>query len=213
MKKYYFVYITTNLLNGKQYVGDHSANKLIDNYFGSGLYIGRALLENGKENFTREILEFFNNKEEAFNAQEKYIMQYNTMVPNGYNISPKGGMQTPDGCADETRKKISNTKLSQNLMMSDEQKKKISKKLAGRKKPPRSKEHSDNISKSKKEKKAAPWNKGLKKDTDERVKKYSESSGKSRKGKPSNMSGKKHRPESIEKLKATLLNKKLNKNK
>ena len=27
-KKYYFVYITTNLITGKQYVGDHSCDNL-----------------------------------------------------------------------------------------------------------------------------------------------------------------------------------------
>ena len=83
--KYIFVYITTNLLNGKQYVGDHSTNNLNDGYIGSGYpYFIRAIKEHGKENFKREILEFFDTKEEAFAAQEKYIIQYNTLAPNGY---------------------------------------------------------------------------------------------------------------------------------
>jgi len=29
MKKYNYVYVTTNLINGAQYVGDHSTNNLM----------------------------------------------------------------------------------------------------------------------------------------------------------------------------------------
>jgi predicted DNA-binding transcriptional regulator len=102
-----FVYITTNQINGKQYVGDHSTNDLEkDNYVGSGIYILHALNEYGKENFKREILEHFNTKEEAFNAQEKYIQEYNTLVPNGYNISPKGGLCIKGCHSEETKQKI-----------------------------------------------------------------------------------------------------------
>lgn len=58
-KRYIFVYITTNLLNGKQYVGDHSSNNIEnDIYLGSGSYFKNALNEYGRENFKREILEF-----------------------------------------------------------------------------------------------------------------------------------------------------------
>jgi NUMOD3 motif/GIY-YIG catalytic domain len=91
-KKFHFVYITTNIVNGKQYVGDHSTNNLErDKYLGSGVYLREALNEYGIKNFKREILELFDTKEAAFNAQEKYIQKFNTLSPNGYNISLKGG--------------------------------------------------------------------------------------------------------------------------
>ena len=48
-----------------------------------------AIKKYGKENFKKEILEFCDNKEEAYHLQIKYINEYNTLSPNGYNISPK----------------------------------------------------------------------------------------------------------------------------
>ena len=39
----HFVYITTNLLNGKQYIGDHSSPSLNDSYLGSGKAIKSAI--------------------------------------------------------------------------------------------------------------------------------------------------------------------------
>lgn len=92
-KKFNYVYITTNLVNGKQYVGNHSTNKLDDGYLGSGRpYFQNAMNEYGKENFKKEIIEFFETKQLAHDAQEKYIQYYNTLRPNGYNLSPKGGI-------------------------------------------------------------------------------------------------------------------------
>ncbi len=91
MKRFNYVYVITNLINNKQYIGDHSTNNLDDGYLGSGTYLKNSISKHGKEHFKREILEQFETREEAFNKQEKYINEYNTLSPNGYNISPKGG--------------------------------------------------------------------------------------------------------------------------
>jgi len=78
-KKFNYVYLTTNLINEKQYVGDHSTNDIEkDYYIGSGKVLKNAIKKYKKENFKKEILEFFPTKQEAFDAQEKYIIQYNT---------------------------------------------------------------------------------------------------------------------------------------
>lgn len=115
-KTYNFIYLTTNLINEKQYIGDHSTNNIDDGYLGSGHpYFRNAVKEYGKENFKREILEFFDTKEEAFDAQEKYIKQYNTLVPNGYNISPKGGIKCIGSVAKETKERISKSLKGKNV--------------------------------------------------------------------------------------------------
>jgi group I intron endonuclease len=112
-KKFNFVYITTNLVNGKQYVGDHSCDDIncayTKRYIGSGRpYLKNAINEYGRKNFKKEILEFFTTKQDAFNAQSKYIIQYNTLVPNGYNISPKGGFMKNGSHSEESKEKIRN---------------------------------------------------------------------------------------------------------
>ena len=104
--KKYIVYLSVNLINDKKYIGDHSTNNLDDGYLGSGILIKKAIKKYGRENFKREILEFFSSKQEAFDAQEKYIKEYNTLQPNGYNISKKGGHQSKEALSEETKEKI-----------------------------------------------------------------------------------------------------------
>ena len=60
--KYYLVYITTNLINGKFYIGVHETHNLNDGYLGSGKILRNSVYYHGKENFKREILEFCDNK-------------------------------------------------------------------------------------------------------------------------------------------------------
>lgn len=103
MKKY-CVYITTNLIDGKQYVGDHATYNLNDRYLGSGQIIKQAVKKYKYENFKKVILEEFNTKQEAFEAQEKYIKKFNTLVPNGYNISPCGGIANSQSYITEEHK-------------------------------------------------------------------------------------------------------------
>ena len=54
MNKYHFVYITTNTINGKQYVGDHSTNNINDHYLGSGKAAFKPAIDDFKEAIKQE---------------------------------------------------------------------------------------------------------------------------------------------------------------
>lgn len=69
------VYITTNLKNGKKYIGSHINNN--PNYLGSGVYLKKAIKKYGKENFIRETLVEVMNIETMKELEVHYIEYYN----------------------------------------------------------------------------------------------------------------------------------------
>jgi len=81
----------------------HSTNNPDDGYLGSGKALLLAFKKYGKENFTRRKLCFCDSVEEAHKKEAYYIKKYNTVSPNGYNISPKGGLGCPGSFSDEIR--------------------------------------------------------------------------------------------------------------
>lgn len=94
----YIIYKTTNLINGKIYVGQHSTSAN-DGYLGSGKLIKRAIEKYGKENFIRETLEICTKE----NVDEKEIYWIDNLrvidVNIGYNID-KGGFGRSKGFKD-----------------------------------------------------------------------------------------------------------------
>lgn len=108
MKKYNYVYITTNLLNGKQYVGSHATDDVDDGYLGSGRYFLKAIKKHGKQNFSREVLQECETIEEARYLEREYIQKFNTLSPAGYNLAPFGGVGFNGAeLSQETKDKIS----------------------------------------------------------------------------------------------------------
>ena len=88
---YGYIYITTNLLTGKKYIGQHKASTFDNQYIGSGIYLNRALSKYGKTNFSCKILEICETKDEL-NAREIYwINKFDAVSSeNFYNISTGG---------------------------------------------------------------------------------------------------------------------------
>jgi len=105
----HYVYLTTNLITGQQYVGDHTINPNEKKYYlGSGTKIKEAVNEYGENNFFKEILEWFDTRKDACKAQEKYIRFYKTHISQGgYNISFTGGTSENGRHCEETKQKIS----------------------------------------------------------------------------------------------------------
>jgi len=72
-RRYCFVYKITNRTNEKYYIGVHSTWKLDDGYLGSGVKISRAVAKYGRENFTLEIIQFFDTREEALALERQLV--------------------------------------------------------------------------------------------------------------------------------------------
>lgn len=86
----FYIYLTTNNINGKKYIGQHKGEPN-DSYLGSGCNITKAILKYGKENFTKEILKICDTDDEL-NYWEKYYIDYFNAIEddNFYNLQEGG---------------------------------------------------------------------------------------------------------------------------
>lgn len=89
--KYYFLYKTTNLINGKYYYGMHSTYKIDDGYLGSGKMLRYSIRKYGKENFILDIIKFCNSREELVDAEIMLITE-EVIFDNLCMNLKKGGM-------------------------------------------------------------------------------------------------------------------------
>jgi len=115
-KKFNFVYLTICKINGKCYVGSHCTNNEnldFKKYFGGGIAILSAIKKYHKNNFHRIILKKCKTVIEVRNLEKFYIELFDTLIPNGYNISPTGGMgENQFGIhSDETKDKMSKIRM------------------------------------------------------------------------------------------------------
>lgn len=88
---YGFVYMTTNLINGKRYIGQRKYYGDHEEYLGSGNLIRAAIEKYGKDNFSRVVLAQCKTRQEL-NEQEKYWIAYYDAVRSCdfYNIAMGG---------------------------------------------------------------------------------------------------------------------------
>jgi arabinose-5-phosphate isomerase len=82
-----FIYKTTNLVNGKFYVGQCS-NDPREKYLGSGLLLNQAIEKYGRANFRREILQYAE-QADLDDLERIWIKRLNAQVL-GYNIQDGG---------------------------------------------------------------------------------------------------------------------------
>lgn len=83
------IYITTNIINGKKYIGKDERNN--PNYLGSGIELKLAIKKYGKQNFIKETLAETINRYELQELEKYYIDYYNAQKSSiFYNIAPGG---------------------------------------------------------------------------------------------------------------------------
>lgn len=129
------VYKTTNLINGKIYVGKDECNN--PTYLGSGYIFKRAISKYGKTNFNKEILEECNTREFLEEREKFWIKELDATNPNiGYNVAEGGtGGNTFLGKTEEEmldiKAKISNA--GKGRVFSEEHRRKLSESARKRK--------------------------------------------------------------------------------
>lgn len=143
------IYLRTNIINGKQYVGQandfekREQDWMCDSRYSGGV-IDKARAKYGVENFKVEILRECKTKDELNYWEKYYISELNTKVPNGYNLTDGGEGAVGVIISEESRKKMSEVKKgcipwNKGIPASEEQKKRHSEIMKGH----------------------IPWNKGI----------------------------------------------------
>jgi hypothetical protein len=90
MVKRFIIYKTTNLINGKYYIGRHSTENINDGYLGSGVALRNAIKKYGKENFKREIILEALNSEYLWELEREIITKEMLTDPMCYNMTYGG---------------------------------------------------------------------------------------------------------------------------
>jgi len=168
----FIIYKTTNLVNGKIYVGQHNTSA-DDGYLGSGNLILLAIKKYGRENFIRETLEYCNSVSVDVKETHWILKLEATNKKIGYNIKSQGqkiydrlnGIKHPmygKHHTNETKNKISQkmkgnklsektkNKISESLLKngrSEKENLKQSKRMIGKNNPMFNKKHSDQTKK------------------------------------------------------------------
>jgi hypothetical protein len=86
----YYLYQITNNVNNKIYVGVHKTKDLNDGYMGSGKIIKRAINKHGIDNFTKVILEQFDNAEAMYAKEKEIVTPEFLLREDTYNLR-RGG--------------------------------------------------------------------------------------------------------------------------
>lgn len=176
---YGYIYKTTNLVNGKIYIGQHKHKSFDVNYKGSGKIITQAIEKYGFENFSCKVIEYVNSSKEADEKERYWIAHYRKLLhDNLYNIMAGGNgnfyERVSEEVANNTKEKLSKMNRegicgNKGRHFTEEHKRKIGLANKGKKRT------LEQIERNRQSKLGKPaWNKGLTKETDERVRKYIE---------------------------------------
>jgi len=135
-----FIYKITNLITGKQYVGQtvRPIKKRWSCHGYNNYYIANSIKKYGKKKFKIEVLEQCESTQQLNQREIYWIKEINTLYPNGYNLTEGGEGASGRIISDETKKKMSEAqKGSKNPFygkkLSTEHRRKISEAKKGKK--------------------------------------------------------------------------------
>jgi group I intron endonuclease len=133
----YTIYLRTNTANGKQYVGQTSDFKRRERHWNclkiryANEHICNDREKYGLDAWTVKVLAECDGREDAWELEQRFINDFNTLWPNGYNLAKGGAGPKGIQFTDEHKRKISEAQKGENNPMygkhlSDETKQKIS---------------------------------------------------------------------------------------
>lgn len=130
MKSFGIIYKATNNINGKVYIGQTiqkfncriTRHRFDSKHSDIGIFC-RATRKYGFENFDWTILEYCDSKEEMNDMEFHYIKQYNSLTPDGYNLTLGG--EGSLGCKPSLDSRLKMKKSSLGFKHTEEYKKRI----------------------------------------------------------------------------------------
>ena len=178
-----YIYLITDTTNGMKYTGKHHYHiegQLDPNYHGSGVII-KNIYKKRPETLKEEYIKTCYSEEEMNSDEQYYIDFFDTLYPNGYNLT-EGGEGWSGGPCEETRRKLSEihknisdetrrkmslankgrTPYNKGKHLSEEQKRKIGESLKGRTGPNKGKTMSEETKKKISEAKKKLYSSGKK---------------------------------------------------
>lgn len=87
---FYIIYKTTNLVNGRYYIGAHKTEDISDGYLGSGKLLQQAVKRYGKDQFKTEVLFYANDEDHMFKLESEIVTESVVNDPNSYNLKLGG---------------------------------------------------------------------------------------------------------------------------
>lgn len=136
------IYLRTNTINGKQYVGqandfnERERKWRCTKYPYAGILINNARDKYGVENFKSEILKECQTQEELNFWEQYYIKGLNTKVPNGYNLTDGGDTSSGYKFTEDQKNRMKGRPTwNKGIPATEEQKRKQSLAMKGKKSP------------------------------------------------------------------------------
>ena len=86
----HYIYKTICLVTGRYYIGMHSTSNIDDGYLGSGLVLRRSIRKYGKENHSKEILEFLPDRYSLQIREKEIVTEITIKHELCMNLTPGG---------------------------------------------------------------------------------------------------------------------------